>query len=127
MQTMKLNHANLVTADVAGLSDFFTGHFGFKLLDMRGKDAFAILSGSDGFALNLMKPGKGEEATYPSGFHIGFFVDKPQLVHAKHAELAGAGRKPGDVQELTRGGVKSTAFYCNAPGGILVEVSAHAA
>ena len=30
----------------------------------------------------------------------------------------------GEVQELTRGGVKSTTFYCHAPGGILVEVSA---
>jgi catechol 2,3-dioxygenase-like lactoylglutathione lyase family enzyme len=123
---MKLNHANLVTADVAGLSDFFTGHFGFALLDMRGKDAFAVLQGSDGFALNLMKPSKGEEAAYPDGFHVGFFIGNAQMVHAKHAELAGAGREPGDVQELTRGGVKSTTFYCNAPGGILVEVSAYA-
>jgi catechol 2,3-dioxygenase-like lactoylglutathione lyase family enzyme len=125
--TMRLNHANLVTSEVAALAGFFTNHFGFTLLDMRGKDAFAILSGSEGFALNLMKPGKGEDATYPDGFHIGFFVDETQLVHAKYAELARAGREPGDVQELTRGGVKSTTFYCNAPGGILVEVSAYAA
>ncbi|ANT49471.1 VOC family protein [Mesorhizobium amorphae] len=121
---MKLNHANLVTTDVAGLCDFFASHFGFELLDIRGKDAFAVLRGSDGFALNLMKPGKGEAATYPGGFHIGFLVGKLEIVHAKHAELASAGREPGDVQELTRGGARSSTFYCHAPGGILVEVSA---
>ncbi|QPC89417.1 VOC family protein [Mesorhizobium sp. INR15] len=121
---MKLNHANLVTPEVAGLSGFFVNHFGFELLAMRGKDAFAVMSGTDGFILNLMKPGKNETATYPDGFHIGFFVGSPAIVHEKHAELASASLAPGDVQELTRGGAKSTTFYCHAPGGILVEVSA---
>ena len=120
---MKLNHANLVTSEVAALAGFFTSHFGFQLLAMRGKDAFAVLRGADGFALNLMTPGKGEPATYPDGFHVGFFVGKPDVVHAKQAELADAGFAPGEVQELTRGGVSSTTFYCVAPGGILVEVS----
>ncbi|TGQ65493.1 VOC family protein [Mesorhizobium sp. M00.F.Ca.ET.186.01.1.1] len=120
---MKLNHANLVTSEVAALAGFFTSHFGFELVAMRGKDAFAILRGADGFALNLMIPGKGEAATYPEGFHVGFFVDSPGLVRRKQAELADAGFAPGEVQELTRGGVSSTTFYCSAPGGILVEVS----
>ncbi|MER9890988.1 hypothetical protein NKJ40_02645 [Mesorhizobium sp. M0119] len=48
-----------------------------------------------------MKPGKGDPATY-----------------------ADAGLQPGEVQQLMRGRIKSTAFYCHAPGGILVEVSA---
>jgi catechol 2,3-dioxygenase-like lactoylglutathione lyase family enzyme len=121
---VKLNHANLVTAEVAALAGFFTSHFGFELVAMRGKDAFAVLQGSDGFALNLMKPGKGEAAAYPDGFHVGFFVGKADGVRAKHAELADAGLQPGEVQELTRGGIKSTIFYCHAPGGLLVEVSA---
>ena len=120
---MKLNHANLVTPEVAALAGFFTGHFGFELLAMRGKDAFAVLRGADGFILNLMVPGKGETASYPGGFHIGFFVGKPDIVHAKQAELADAGFASGEVQELTRGGVSSTTFYCHAPGGILIEVS----
>lgn len=120
---MKLNHANLVTDDVAGLCDFLVSHFGFKLVAMRGKDAFAVLAGADGFALNLMKPGKGENAIYPDGFHIGFFVGKPDTVIEKHGELADANLRPGEVQQLARGGVRSTTFYCNAPGGILVEVS----
>lgn len=120
---MKLNHVNLVTAEVAALASFFTSHFGFELVAMRGKDAFAILQGSDGFALNLMTPGKHELAPYPDNFHVGFFVDKPDLVHAKRVELAESGFTPGEVEELARGGTKSTTFYCHAPGGILVEVS----
>ena len=123
---MKLNHLNLVTADVVGLANFFTGHFGFELLAMRGKDGFAILRGADGFALNLMKPGKANAAAYPDNFHVGFFVETPAIVAAKRAELTDAGLEPGDVQELTRGGTRSTTFYCPAPGGILVEVSAFA-
>ena len=51
----------------------------------------------------------------------------PTQVVAKHRELTAAGLEPGEVQELTRGGVATTIFYCNAPGGILVEVSAHGA
>lgn len=119
---MKLNHANLTTTDVPALSNFFVSHFGFEQLDMRGKDAFAVLRGSDGFVLNLMKPSRGD-GSYPSGFHIGFFVENPDMVRTKQAELAEAGFDAGDVQELTRGGTRSTTFYCNAPGGVLVEVA----
>ncbi|TPM27455.1 VOC family protein [Mesorhizobium sp. B2-3-4] len=121
---MKLNHANLVTSEVAALAGVFTSHFGFELLAMRGKDAFAVLRGADGFVLNLMIPGKGETATYPDGFHVGFFVDNPELVRRKRTELAEAGLAPGEVQELTRGSGNTTTFYCSVPGRILIEVSA---
>ena len=120
---MKLNHLNLITSEVAALAGFFTSHFGFELVAMRGRQAFAILRGDDSFALNLMTPGKGEPAIYPDNFHVGFSVGKPELVHAKRAELAEAGFAPGEVQDLTRGGFNSTTFYCIAPGGILVEIS----
>jgi catechol 2,3-dioxygenase-like lactoylglutathione lyase family enzyme len=99
---MKLNHANLITTEVAALAGFFTSHFGFELVAMRGKEAFAVLRGTDGFILNLMMPGKGEAARYPDGFHVGFLVGKPDIVHAKQAELADAGLAPGEVQERRR-------------------------
>ncbi|MDH4988095.1 VOC family protein [Aminobacter anthyllidis] len=111
-----MNHANLTTTDVAALSGFFVSHFGFEQLDMRGQEAFAVLRGTDGFVLNLMKPSR-DDGPYPSGFHVGFFVDSPRRVRAKQAELAEAGFDTGEVQKLTRGG--STTFYCNAPGGVL--------
>ena len=56
---MQLNHLNLCTNEVAALSDFFTRYFDFELVAMRGKEALAILQGTDGFALNLMQPSKG--------------------------------------------------------------------
>jgi catechol 2,3-dioxygenase-like lactoylglutathione lyase family enzyme len=122
--TMKLNHLNLCTDDVAALSTFFTRFFGFELVATRGSRAFAILRGSDGFALNLMRPMKGGFADYPNGFHAGFLVETPGEVLAKHRELTEAGLAPGEMQQLTRGGAATTIFYCNAPGGILIEVSA---
>ena len=121
---MKLNHLNLCTDNVAALADFFTRFFGFELVAMRGKQAFAILRGDDGFALNLMLPVKGGAADYPNGFHAGFLVGGADQVVAKHGELTAAGMAPGEVQQLRRGGIATTIFYCNAPGGILIEVSA---
>lgn len=121
---MHLNHANLSTTDVAGLSNFFTGHFGFTLEDMRGRDSFAVLTGSDGFALNIMAAAHGEDAAYPRNFHIGFFLDEPGTVREKHDKLVRNGIETGQIQTLNRGGVVTTTFYCMAPGGILVEVAA---
>jgi catechol 2,3-dioxygenase-like lactoylglutathione lyase family enzyme len=123
---MKLNHLNLCTDNVAALADFFTRFFGFELVAMRGKQAFAILRGDDGFALNLMLLAKGGAAEYPNGFHTGFLVDDTEQVVAKHRELTAAGLEPGEVQQLTRGGTATTIFYCVAPGGVLIEVSAQA-
>lgn len=123
---MRLNHINLCTNDVTALSDFFARFFGFELIAMRGKDAFAIQRGSDGFALNLMRSGKGGPVEYPDGFHIGFLVDTADEVFAKHRELQDGGLEPCELQKLTRGGTPTTILYCEAPGGVLVEVSATA-
>jgi catechol 2,3-dioxygenase-like lactoylglutathione lyase family enzyme len=125
---MKLNHLNLCTGNVPGLSDFFSRFFGFEHIATRGSDAFAVLRGSDGFALNLMRSGRNAAVVdYPDGFHVGFLVETADEVRAKHGELQEAGLQPGDVQKLTRGGIPTTIFYCEAPGGVLVEVSAEAA
>jgi catechol 2,3-dioxygenase-like lactoylglutathione lyase family enzyme len=117
----RLNHANLPVADVAGLRAFFVRHFAFAEVATRGRDALAVLRGADGFVLNLMRG--APDAAYPRNFHVGFFVDTPEAVRAKHAELRAAGLTPGDVEALARGGFASVTFYCEAPGGVLVEVS----
>jgi catechol 2,3-dioxygenase-like lactoylglutathione lyase family enzyme len=119
---MQLNHLNLCTNDVAALTAFFTDHFGFTLEAMRGRNAFAVLRGQDGFALNVMAAPKDDAEGYPAAFHVGFIVPHPEMVERKQRELAGAGREPGEVQRFTRGGVATTTFYCRAPGGVLVEV-----
>ncbi len=124
---LRLNHANLPVADVGALRDFFVRHFGFRTLSTRGPDAFVVLEGEDGFILNLMRNTPSEGSGFPANFHVGFLVETPSTVHAKHSELAGAGVDVGAVEELTRGGYSSVTFYCHAPNGILVEVGSPAA
>ncbi|MEO7996829.1 MAG: VOC family protein [Gemmatimonadaceae bacterium] len=118
----KLNHANLPVGDVASLRDFFVQHFDFTLLSMRGENGFAVLRGTDGFILNIMRD--KNDVGFPENFHVGFFLDTPDGVRAKHAQLSDANVKPGDIEELNRGGWKSLTFYCHAPNNILVEVGA---
>jgi catechol 2,3-dioxygenase-like lactoylglutathione lyase family enzyme len=117
---MQLKHANLVTPDVAATAEFFQRFFGFEIVDQRG-NALAVMRGEDNFVLTLMKLKKSDPDRYPQTFHIGFYVDSPELVQAKHSELAAAGLSPGEVETTDRGGSVST-FYCTCPGGINVEV-----
>ena len=118
---LRLNHANLPVTEVAALRDFFVRHFAFTEIATRGRDAMTVMRGADGFVLNLMRA--SATADYPRNFHVGFFVDTADDVHAKHAELRAAGIDAGAVEQLARGGFASVTFYCEAPGGVLVEVS----
>jgi hypothetical protein len=38
-------------------------------------------------------------------------------------ELAQAGLSPGKIQLPSRGGSRVTTFYCNAPGGVVIEIA----
>jgi catechol 2,3-dioxygenase-like lactoylglutathione lyase family enzyme len=118
---MQFKHANLTTPDVAGAAEFFQRFFGFELVDKRGADALAVMRDANNFVLTLMKSKKSDPDRYPHTFHVGFYFDSPELVHAKHAELAAAGLSPGEVETTNRGGEVST-FFCTCPGGITVEV-----
>jgi len=122
---MQFNHANFVVADVGAAAEFFARHFGFAVLGEAHAN-FVVMEGEGGFVLNFMAPGKSD-ATYPKNFHVGFFVGSAAEVNAKHAELVEAGRDPGEVQQFSRGGARTTTFYCTAPGGFLVEVATTAA
>ena len=117
----RLNHANLPVADVAALRDFFVRHFGFRVLATRGQDGFVVLEGDGGFILNLMRHRPREGNGFPESFHVGFHLDTPDAVRAKHAELAAAAIVVGEVADLVRGGWASTTFYCHAPNDLLVR------
>jgi catechol 2,3-dioxygenase-like lactoylglutathione lyase family enzyme len=121
---VRLNHTNLAVPDVAVLRDFLARHFGFTVLETRGRDAMSVLRDDAGFILTLMKSRAEEATAYPGSFHIGFLVDDPEVVRAKHAELTEAGVAAGPAEEVRRGGQRSFTFYCPAPGGVLVEVTA---
>ena len=118
---MQFNHANFVVTDPAAAAAFFARHFDFVIVGEAHAN-FVVMEGEGGFVLNFMAPGKSEVA-YPKNFHVGFFVDAVARVRGKHAELKAAGHDLSDVQEFTRGGSRTTTFYCTAPGGFLVEVA----
>jgi hypothetical protein len=117
----QLNHANLPVTEPGPLRDFLVQHFGFETLITRGDDAFVVLKGNGDFILNLMRA-KPSDAGFPENFHIGFFLDSPDEVRAKHHELVTASVNTGELKALTRGGWSSLTFYCYAPNEILVEV-----
>ncbi|WP_315836340.1 VOC family protein [Bradyrhizobium prioriisuperbiae] len=119
---MRLEHANLATSDVAGLTTLFIRFLGFELVEKRGKETFALLRNQDGFVLTLMKRKATDPDSYPATFHLGLYCDTPEQVRAKHAELKTAGFSVGDIQTPDRGG-DVTAFYCTSPGNILIEVA----
>lgn len=118
-----LNHINLATSDVPSLTRFFETGFGFRVSKQRGNGNFAILLGSDGFVLTLMHDRTAIANPYPSAFHVGFLVSSAEIVHEHHSRLNGSGFDAPAPAILQRGGGKTFGFYCNAPGGILVEVS----
>ena len=123
----RLNHANLAVSDVPELSRFFQLAFGFRVAEERGAGKFAVLLNEDGFALVLMHDKNVTCTTYPGFFHIGFLVATEQEVHQHYERIVDAGFDSPEPSFLERGGHKAFGFYCNAPGGVRIEVSARAA
>lgn len=113
---MKLNHIDLPVTDLEGAADYFQRGFGFERVPARA-DGMAILRGEDGFALILQQTDKAE---YPKAFHIGFLQPSDEAVHGAYRRLAEAGLPLPAAPAVSYG---CLAFWCQAPGGILVEVS----
>lgn len=118
---MQLKHLNLTTSDVSGLAAFCERFLGFKRVLERGSGAFTILRNNEDFVLTLMKAKKREQAAYPETFHVGFYLDDPDAVHAKREELAAAGLSPEEIQGA--GDKRGTHFFCSAPGDVLIEIA----
>ncbi|MFP5393105.1 MAG: VOC family protein [Gammaproteobacteria bacterium] len=112
---MQLNHIDLPVPDVVAATRFFVDGFGFSILEQRGRDGMAILSGP-GMVLVLAH---APDAVYPPTFHIGFLQDSAQAVHDAWRHLQACG-VDAPAPKVMRG---SLLFYCRAPGGVLVEVS----
>jgi catechol 2,3-dioxygenase-like lactoylglutathione lyase family enzyme len=123
----KLNHINLAVSNVPELTRFFQSAFGFHLTDQRGTGKFAVLVGDDGFALVLSYDKNASAKPYPGLFHVGFLFATEDEVNRYHQRIVEAGFDAPIPAILQRGGPKTFGFYCNAPGGVTVEVSANAA
>jgi hypothetical protein len=78
----------------------------------------AILRGEGGFVVVLNQP-EGP-VVYPPGFHIGFLQSSDAAVHAVYQRLAEAGLPLPAPPSVSYGAL---AFYAEAPGGLLIEVS----
>jgi catechol 2,3-dioxygenase-like lactoylglutathione lyase family enzyme len=122
-----LNHLNLAVSNVPELTRFFETCFGFRLAAQRGEGKFSLLLGEDGFVLALMHDKNAGSKPYPGFFHVGFLVASVEEVEQHYKRLVQAGYEPPTPALLERGGPKTYGFYCPAPGGVLVEVSARAA
>jgi catechol-2,3-dioxygenase len=118
-----LNHTNLTTYDVPALTAFFTSIFDFQVFEERaGK--FAVMRNAEGFILTLMHDkNMTAEHGYPGLFHVGFLQPDQQAVDEKHKTLDAAHYQAPHPARLNRGGPPTYGFYCQAPGGVLVEVS----
>lgn len=81
---MTINHLNLIVTDVTRNVNFFETYFNFKCEVIKGDNVIAVLKSARDFTLVLMK---GEEASYPKDFHIGFMVDSEEEVEAIHKKL----------------------------------------
>lgn len=123
---IRLNHINLAVYDVPQLTRFFTEVFDFRLQERRGQGNFSVLVGEDDFALILMHDKRVDANTYPALFHVGFLVNSKEEVKARHSRIVDAGFEAPAPEILNRGGSPTFGFYCKAPGGVLVEVSAPA-
>lgn len=114
---MKLNHLDLQVADVPALTRFLVDHFDLQALTRLDSPKLAVLGDGAGFTLVLQHaPGAAE---VPG--HIGFLVDDPAEVHARHAALTAAGIAVSPVDHNARG----TRCYLRAHG-VLIEIGCNA-
>lgn len=143
MPLMKLNHLNLTVTDVAETRKLFETYFGFTGLREVGNEKFALLSGEDGFVLNLtaaeyaakvlQEPGntalrevlpdelslRGAQVSYPEIFHIGFMQESEERVNEINQRLKDDGFDVNPPKKFHG----AWTFYFRAPGGgFLIEV-----
>jgi catechol-2,3-dioxygenase len=114
---MQLNHIDLPVSDLEGAVNYFVKGFGFERL-ATPVPGMAILRGEGGFVLVLNQ--SEQPVAYPPGFHIGFLQPSDDAVHTAYQRLAEA-QLPLPAAPAVSYGV--LAFYAEAPGGILIEVS----
>lgn len=138
----RLNHIDLVVANVKENREFFEKHFGFrKILEFDGK--LAVLTDGTDFSLVLSSPDIAAEIDklqhdgntipkakepgasdakkpieYPAGFHIGFHQDNREAVDEMYKKLKAAGVAVQEPREYHG----AWTFYVRAPGGFFVEV-----
>ena len=114
---MFLNHLDLPVSDVPAVAAFLVNHFDFVPVTRLDSPAVVILDDGHGFTLVLQRRRAAGES-FPAGMHIGFIVDDPAEVTARHARLLAAGLEVSAIDTNARGMM----CYCRGPSELLVEV-----
>jgi lactoylglutathione lyase len=116
---VKLNHLNLTVSNVPDAHKFLEKYFGLKGYNgMEPRDGMSFMSDDSGMLLALFRAGKGTDAKYPAGFHIGFMQESEEQVDQINQRLRDDGYKVPKPARLHG----SWTFYFQAPGGFTVEV-----
>ena len=115
---MKLNHINLVVADITKAIYLFETYFNFKCIEVKGENIIAVLKGEDDFTLVIMT-GKEGNVTYPEAFHIGFILNDEGKVITIYQQLKEDGVNAGSEPKKIR---DSFGFYFRFEN-IMIEVS----
>ncbi len=84
---MKLNHINLVVQDVGSTQLFLEKYFGLQPIK-KPNSHMALLSDDNGMVINVFK---GETASYPEAFHIGFMQENQEQVNEMYQRLKSDG------------------------------------
>ncbi|NOK61707.1 MAG: VOC family protein [Chloroflexi bacterium AL-W] len=115
---MKLNHLNLTVTHVLEAHQFLETYFGLQNMGV-GTDKMAGLLDDNGLTLVLMKGGEESNIIYPKSFHIGFTQESKEQVDDIYQRLRDDGFDIPAPRDLHGG----WAFYFQAPGGFMIEVS----
>jgi catechol 2,3-dioxygenase-like lactoylglutathione lyase family enzyme len=114
---MKLNHINLVVANVEVAVKFFEQYFSFKCIEVKGDNIIAVLKNADDFTLVIMA-NKSDSIIYPDAFHIGFMLDNKEEVITTYKQLKTDGIEVGNEPKKIR---DSFGFYFTFEN-IMIEV-----
>lgn len=115
-QRLRLNHVDLVVADILTNRDFLNTWFGLETeVD---KDNICLMRDPAGLLLILRTPENGDATSYPRDFHLGFFLPEEGTVTALYAGMIEAGV---EMRQPIEGSPPK--FRCLSPAGLLVEVA----
>jgi len=113
---MRLNHVDLVVAEIAAHRDFLTRWFDMQV--EQEDDDICLLRDGGGLLLILRRAGPGEAADYPRDFHLGFFLPDEAVVIGLYEAMRDAGVAFTDIP--AKGPAK---FRCLTSAGLLIEVA----
>ena len=114
--TLKLNHVDLVVAEIGEHRDFLRQWFGLAV--EHEDESICLMRDSGGLLLILRKAEPNEATEYPRDFHLGFFLPDEDTVTSMFDRMV----NDGVAFTQTVDG-RPAKFRCLTPAGLLIEVA----